>query len=222
MLGSQQGKQLYEYVDNYVVFDLETTGLNPNWDTIIEVSAVKVRMGERTETFSMLVNPERPIPSSASMVNHITNEMVKQEPTISEVFPQFLDFIGDDILVGHNIHTFDMKFIHKTAEALYGNVVSNNYIDTLSLARQCLPQLSRYRLVDIAAYFQMNTAEAHRALQDCIMTQACYEQMRKIWDKQTPHTCPVCGGRLLQRQGRYGAFLGCSNFPQCRYTENCR
>lgn len=220
MLGEKRGKKLNNYVPDYVVFDLETTGTNPNLDVMIEISAVKVVKRQVTDTFSRLVNPKRPIPYYATAVNGITDEMVAGEPDIKEILPEFFAFIGDEILVGHNIHTFDMKFIWNAAEALFGRTVTNDYIDTLPMARQCLPQLSHHKLVDIASYYKISTAGAHRALNDCMMNQQCFEKMGEELEKQPKKLCPMCGGLLQKRSGRYGMFWGCSSFPQCRYTEN--
>lgn len=222
MLGEKRGKKLNTYVPDYVVFDLETTGTNPNTDAIIEISALRVVNHQVTDTFSKLVNPKRPIPYYATAVNGITNEMVSGEPELKEVLPGFLSFIENSILVGHNIHTFDMKFIWNVTETLYGKTVTNDYIDTLPMARQCLTQLSHYKLVDIASFYKISTTGAHRAFNDCIMNQKCYEKLGAELKKQPQKPCPMCGELLQKRNGRYGMFWGCSNFPQCRYTENCR
>lgn len=219
----QRGKRRAEYIDDYVVFDLETTGLSPLTDRIIELSGIKVRGGKVTETFSTLVNPGCPIPYSATAINGITDAMVKDAPSIRQALQKFLDFIQDDVLVGHNIHTFDMKFIYIAAEKGLERAVANDYIDTLYLARQCLPELRHHRLVDLAAHFQFSTKGAHRALADCQMNQKCYEAMAKLQrEKQLPSEliCPRCKGELIKREGRYGSFYGCSNFPSCRYTKN--
>lgn len=152
MLGNKRGNHLRDYVADYTVFDLETTGIRPNYDVIIEISAVKVRDGRVEDTFSSLINPGRRIPYGATAVNGISDEMVADEPELKFVFPKFIEFIGEDILVGHNIHSFDMKFIWRAAEELFGQTVSNDYIDTLTMARRCLPQLSHHKLVDLAAY----------------------------------------------------------------------
>ena len=141
MLGLRTGDNLDKYVSDYVVFDLETTGISPQTDKVIEISAVKVRSGKSVAEFSSLVNPLRDIPYSATKVNGITNEMVADKPVFEEVLADFLDFIGDDILVGHNIHDFDMKFIHRDCEAFFRMFLGNDYIDTLPLARKCLPEL---------------------------------------------------------------------------------
>lgn len=220
MLGETCGKKLNQYVPDYVVFDLETTGTNPNGDAIIEISGIKVRNQKITDTFSRLVNPGRPIPYHATAVNGITDEMVSEEPELSEILPEFLDFIGEDILVGHNIHTFDMRFIWNAVEALFGNTISNDYIDTLMMARHCLPQLSHHKLVDIASYYHISTEGAHRALNDCMMNQQCYEYLGEEYKRKPQQLCPMCGELLVRRTGRYGAFWGCSSYPRCKYTRN--
>ncbi|MDE6625271.1 MAG: topoisomerase DNA-binding C4 zinc finger domain-containing protein [Lachnospiraceae bacterium] len=221
MLGNKRGKLLREYVADYTVFDLETTGVRTDYDSIIEISAVKVTGGKVADTFSSLVNPGRPIPYGATKVNGISDEMVADEPPIDIVFPKFMEFIGEDILVGHNIHSFDMKFIWRVAEEMYGKTIGNDYIDTLSMARRCLPQLAHHKLVDIATYYQISTAGAHRALNDCLMNQQCFELMAKEKIVYAEKVCPRCGSELRRRNGRYGEFFGCSGFPACRYTENC-
>lgn len=108
MAGSgYRGKRISKYVGNYVVFDFETTGISVIRDDIIEISAIRVRDHERTEIFSRLVNPGRPIPPEASRINGITDEMVCGEDGLGVILPEFLDFIGEDILIGHNIQSFD-------------------------------------------------------------------------------------------------------------------
>lgn len=222
MLGNKRGNPLRDNVADYIVFDLETTGISPAYDAIIEISAVKVENRKVVDTFSSLVNPKRPIPYAATAVNGITDTMVEGEPTLEEILPKFIDFIGDSILVGHNIHSFDMKFIWNAAEALYGKTITNQYIDTLPMARSCLTQLRHHRLVDIAAYYKISTVGAHRALADCMMNQKCYEQLAKEYIKIPIKQCPRCGGEMKRRNGMYGEFWGCSGFPACRHTENIK
>ncbi|NBI69651.1 DNA polymerase III subunit epsilon [Clostridiaceae bacterium] len=222
MLGERCGRKLEKYTPDYVVFDLETTGISPMKDDIIELSAVKVRGGQAVGEFSQLVNPLRPIPRQASMVNGITDGMVADAPPLDAVFGAFLDFIGNDILVGHNIHTFDMKFIYRAAGDFYGRILDNDYIDTLPLSRSCLPGLSHHRLTDLAEYYHIPTDGAHRALNDCHMNRLVFEAIGKELRGagRTLRLCPRCGQTLKRRSGRYGAFWGCSGFPACRYTEH--
>lgn len=220
MTGKKTARRLVKYVPDYVVFDLETTGISYVKDRIIEISAVKAADGRVTDTFSTLVNPQRPIPYGATQVNGITDEMVKDAPVIQEALADFLDFVKDDVLVGHNIHSFDLKFIERDARELFGREITNDYIDTLYMARSCLPQLSHHKLTDLAAYFHINTDGAHRALNDCMMNQQCYEQMAEIQKGLSLEICPKCGGEMKKRSGRFGEFFGCSNYPKCRYTKN--
>jgi DNA polymerase III epsilon subunit family exonuclease len=224
MIGKTRGKQLRDYVADYVVFDLETTGTSPRYDAIIEISAVKVIDGRVVDTFSTLVNPDRPIPYGASAVNHITDDMVADAPYIDEVLPLFLDFIGDYVLVGHNIANFDMKYIWREVSEMYGSVaitITNDYIDTLPMARNILPELAHHRLVDIAAHYDISTQGAHRALNDCIINQQCFQLLNSEQNIGIPKKCPQCGKIMKKRNGIYGEFWGCSGFPNCRHTENC-
>ena len=222
MLGLRTGDKLDKYVSDYTVFDLETTGVSPQTDKVIEISAIKVRNGKAVGEFSSLVNPMRSIPYGATRVNGITDEMVADKPVFEKVLGDFLDFIEDDILVGHNIHDFDMKFIHRDCEAFFRMFLGNDYIDTLPLARKCLPQLGHHRLTDLALYYKISINGAHRALNDCRMNQLVFERLGAELKNGTTATkiCPRCGGSLKLRNGKFGSFLGCSSYPDCRYTEN--
>ncbi len=225
MLGTTKGTLKNAYVADYVLFDLETTGTSSAADAVIEISAVKVKNGRIVEEFSQLVNPKRPIPYAASRVNHITDAMVASAPGFEEVLPQFLDFIGDAVLVGHNIQSFDMKFLYRDCETYFGRTLTNDYVDTLKLARICLPELKHHRLGDLARYYGISTAGAHRALSDCRMNQQVFEKLALELNgttgrQMTVKSCPVCGQPLRKRNGKFGKFWGCSGFPNCRYTQN--
>ena len=175
----KRGKRLAGYVPDYVVFDLETTGLSPVSDRIIEISGLRVRAGQVEETFSTLVNPERKIPRSATAVNGITDAMVAGAPCVRDAVGEFLDFAGRNVLVGHNIHSFDMKFLYRAAEEIPSSCLDNDYIDTLLMARKYMPELAHHRLVDLAQYFGLSTQGAHRASVDCMMNQMCFDELGK-------------------------------------------
>ncbi len=229
MRQKNKGKRLNSYIEDYVVFDLETTGINPLKDAIIEISAIKVKKHNVAGEFSTLVNPGRHIPAGATAVNGITDAMVKDAPCMEIAIKDFLDFIGDQVLVGHNIHTFDLKFIYNATGNCLNREVKNDYIDTLYMARNCLPELSHHKLTDVAAHFGMDTEGAHRALYDCVMNQRCYEELGKLLEKrkeegadEREQVCPDCGGILMLRKGKFGMFYGCSGYPACRFTRNVR
>lgn len=216
----RSGKRLNKYLEDYVVFDLETTGVNPARDVILEISGLKVRGHEEVEVFSRLVNPGFPIPPDATRINGITDEMVAREQGISDILPEFLKFIDGEILVGHNIQSFDLLFLSRMAGQLCLGSVMNDYIDTLLMSRACLPKLFRHRLTDVAAHFNISSEGAHRALNDCRMNQLCYEGLGKLLVERDVPLCPKCGGELMRRNGKFGLFYGCSNYPECRYTKN--
>ena len=224
MLSDRKGKKRNTYVPDYVVFDLETTGTSCAFDEVVEISAIRVRNGKAVEEFSTLVNPGRPIPRNASDVNGITDDMVSGSPSFHEAFSEFLDFVKDEVLVGHNIHTFDMNFLYRDAERFWGKTLGNDYIDTYQIAKRYLPQLAHRRLTDLAEYYGIDADGAHRALSDCRMNQKVFEKLHDEMkqpsaEAQALRVCPECGAPMVRRNGRFGEFWGCSGFPECRHTE---
>ena len=225
MLSKKMGRKLNNAVSDYVVFDLETTGVNCSTDDVIEISAVKVVSGEVTEEFSTLVNPGRTIPFYATEVNGITDDMVADAPDFEAALSDFLAFAGDSVLVGHNIHRFDLKFLYRDAERFLGKTLGNDYIDTLEIAQLYLPELSHHKLTDLADHYRIDADGAHRALNDCRRNQMIFEKLKKEMENPSEaarnvRKCPRCGNILRKRSGRYGDFWGCMGYPDCRYTEN--
>ncbi|MFV0529784.1 MAG: exonuclease domain-containing protein [Lachnospiraceae bacterium] len=220
MMEWNKGKDRRTYVEDYVVFDLETTGISVAKDEIIEIAAVKVKGHKIVDTFSTFVNPGRPIPSQATRVNGITDAMVAGAPTIEKGVSDFLRFAEKFVLVGHNIRSFDLKFIYQAANQLLNLSVDNDYVDTLPMARSSLPQLTSYKLGVISEFFHIDTQGAHRALNDCMMNQRCFEELGKLAPQVQVQLCPRCGSTLAKRNGKFGAFWGCTGFPDCRFTKN--
>ena len=214
------GKRLDQYISEYVVFDLETTGISTKKDKIIEISAIRVKDGEEAAEFSTLVNPEQPIPYHATLVNNITDEMVADAPTIAEALPEFLDFAGESVLLGQNIQQFDLKYIYRDCLNLGLEVPGNDFMDTLPLSRVCLPELPHHSLGDLAAHFGISTAGAHRALADCRMTYRVYEKLGPMIEAANSAVtkCPKCGRNMVKRKGKFGIFWGCSGYPACTCT----
>ncbi len=219
MLGNEQGRELCTAPTEYVLFDLETTGLSSERDRIIEIAAVRVKDGQIVEEFSTLVNPEMPIGRSAMAVNHISNEMVADAPVLAEAMPRFLDFIADRIIVGHNIKSFDMKFLNKFCMEAYGQVIGNEFIDTVRMSRTLLPGM-KHSMAALTEYFEIQVKDAHRALGDCRMNMEVFEKLKERIQSEDRPVCPKCGSLLVKRSGRFGEFYGCSGYPNCRYTKN--
>ena len=150
--------------DEYIVLDIETTGLSFRTEKITEIGAVRVKKGEIVDTFECFVNPEIPIPQKIVEITHITDDMVKDAETIENVMPMFLDFIGNLKLVAHNAD-FDVGFLKYNAENL-GLTMNNEYIDSLALSRQLFPEFKKHKLGILAEKLGINVENAHRALDD--------------------------------------------------------
>lgn len=162
------GRSIVDFPEEYVVVDTETTGLSPELDSIIEIAAVRVRQGAAVDTFHSLVDPGFLIDDFIQTLTGITNEMLKGAPDITAVMPRFLNFLGDSIVVGHNVH-FDVRFLG----------INNLYIDTMRIFRKLRPELRHHRLQDMAAEYQVEGSPFHRASADCEYVFRCFELMRE-------------------------------------------
>lgn len=159
-----------ENIDSrYVVFDIETTGLSPQSDKITEIGAVKIENGQIIDRYSQLINPQKKIPGKIVQLTGINDEMVSNKPTIEEVLPQFLQFIGDDsILVAHNA-SFDVGFIRYNSNK-NGIEINNPVLDTLQLSKSLFPNLKNYKLDTICKYLKVSLENHHRAIDDATAT----------------------------------------------------
>lgn len=183
--------QLSLSLDEYVVFDLETTGLSP-WagDEIIEIGAMKVFGDEVDEVnyFHSMVNPKRLISEEATRINGITNEMVAEAPTFLEVFPKFLEFVGDAYLVAQNAK-FDMSFIMKH---MVQNKISRPFevYDTVHFSRRCFPEESRHNLDIICKRLDLAMESGdlrHRSIGDVRLTAKAFLLLRdRLGDNLPP------------------------------------
>lgn len=155
--------------NRYIAFDVETTGLSPYSDRIIEVGAVLFENGKSVKEYGTLVNPNRSIPPSATAVNHITNDMVRKAPLESKVYSELVDFLGDalkeeTIICAHNAK-FDMDFLSQTLMRL-GYDAKIAYVDTLSISRYMVSGLENYKQPTVASHFGIINEQAHRAVSD--------------------------------------------------------
>ncbi len=154
----------------FCVLDLETTGLSPELHGITEIGAVRYVAGEPAGTFDTLVNPDAPIPPTVTILTGITQYMVVDAPRIEEALPSLLEFIGDAVIVGHNIR-FDMSFLNAAAVALGYGKLANRTVDTLGLAKRLVRNdVRNLKLDTLAAHFRSPTTPNHRALADAQAT----------------------------------------------------
>ncbi len=176
-------KSLKLFPNNYVVLDIETTGFNPKEHEIIELSAIRVENGQIKEEFSKLVKPIGYLSGYISNLTGITLDMLKDAPSIKEVILDFKNFCSNSIVIGHNIN-FDLSFINTQMIQNYDMPFTNDYIDTLKIARKFLPSLPSKKLGIIAAHFSFNTEGMHRGLKDCIVTNMCYQKFIQMNQEQ--------------------------------------
>jgi DNA polymerase-3 subunit alpha (Gram-positive type) len=159
---------------DYVAFDIETTGLNPKYEKIIEIGAVKVKDGKIADRFSTFVNPAKSIPERIVELTGICDEDLREAPYIEEVLDRFMEFAGDEVLLGHNL-MFDYSFIKKAA-VNQKKTFERNGIDTLRIARRFLNGLESRKLGFLCDYYNIHL-DAHRALNDAIAAHEIYQRL---------------------------------------------
>ncbi len=161
--------RLLEETD-YVVFDFETTGAKTPPCRVTEIGACKVRNREIVDDYQTLVNPETPIPEFISNLTNITNAMVKTAPKFAEVISEFMEFVGDSVLVAHNA-PFDMRFLNHEIKRIHSDYrIANPYLCTVKLSRKLVPEVDNHRLNTMANYYSIDLTNHHRASADANAT----------------------------------------------------
>lgn len=171
-------------LEEYLVVDLEMTGLNPKTDTILEIGAVKVQGKQVQETFNCLVNPKRQLREQITTLTGITNDMAESGIELDTAMKAFREFAEDLPWVGHNI-VFDYRFVkqwevnHRIKRECYG-------IDTLKIARKCQPELEKKTLDYLCEHYHITRKIRHRALEDAMANQMIYEYFENKFIEQMP------------------------------------
>ena len=180
----------------FVVFDLETTGFSNKNDKITEIGAVKVKNFEIVDRFNELINPEKDISYKVQELTGITNDLIKDKPTIEEILPKFMEFVGDSVLVAHNAE-FDIGFINQKCKEM--NIeFKNKSVDTLMLARILLPHLKRFKLNNLTKELGVPLHNHHRAVDDAAATAQIFikflDMLQKKGAKKLSDVNEVLGG----------------------------
>lgn len=162
-------------IKSYVALDLETTGISPSYDRIIEIGAVRVIDGVQSGEISTFVHPKMNVPQRITEITGINDKMLVGAPCIEEILEELLEFIGDLPLLGHNI-LFDFSFI-KCAAVAQGKTFETNGIDTLRLARMILPEAPSKRLSDLCELLDIDPGTSHRALDDARSAMILYQKL---------------------------------------------
>ena len=186
-----KGKSIIAFPQDYVILDIETTGLDPTFDSIIEVSALKIKSHEIIESFSSLVKPDdfdenyeynkgntdySYLGSFITSLTGITDEMIQDAPYIKDILPKLCDFINSSIIVGHNVN-FDINFIYDNSLEIFNKPFVNDFIDTMRISRCLDPDMKHHRLSDLAKKYNISYEGAHRSEKDCNITKRCFDAL---------------------------------------------
>jgi CRISPR-associated protein Cas2 len=177
---SRSGRKL---PDTYVLVDVETTGLSVSVDEIIEIGALKVADGQMGDEFQAFIRPKDQVPEKIEELTGITQELLlSQGRDESQVMKEFLEFAGELPIVAHNAK-FDYDFLRKACEKNSLPLFSNEYVDTLALAKRCLDDPPSLKLKSLLEYLEIVANEdwaAHRGVSDCKMTKLLYDKLREL------------------------------------------
>ena len=176
----EKGKSIIAFPSDYCVIDIETTGHCQRWDEILEIAAIKVENDVIVDTFSTFIKKDDDFEVSEFITDltGITNEMLSSGIPIIDALSKFHEFIGSNIVVGHNVN-FDINFLYDEAITQSLNPMSNDFIDTMRIFRKLYPQLSHHRLCDLSYFYSITVEKAHRALADCYTTQSGFVNLKK-------------------------------------------
>lgn len=173
--------QKFDTMPDCVITDIETTGLVYNRNSIIEIAAIKIVDGKVSETYSSLVHRDKPLSGKIIELTGITTQMLREcNKSLEAVITEYKNFVGDLPLVGHNIKSFDIKFINEAYMKVFDTPISNECVDTLQLSYQYIGDAESYKLGELADFVGISIGTAHRALGDCETTLYLYAYMMNI------------------------------------------
>lgn len=165
------------------VIDVETTGLDFRNETILELAAVRMEDGKITDKYSSLVNPMQNIRASSMRVHNISEDMILDAPPLELALPEFLDFVEDKPLIGHNV-IFDYSFINIACLKVFGKELTNKRIDTLQMYKEVFPEETSHGLSALVKRFDVEIGTKHRALDDAYALAQVYERLRYHYEQK--------------------------------------
>jgi len=168
--------------EDYVVVDVETTGLNPETDDIIEIGAIKMIGNEKAGTYGSLILTEKPIPSNISELTGITDQIIRDSGALlNDVLSEFLVFLGDLPIVGHNID-FDRNFLLNSFAKCGCPIITNRCVDTMGIAKRIIKGGGSYKLETLAKRYGIEHNRLHRSMSDCETTAQLYKKLLNLMD----------------------------------------
>ena len=177
-----KGKSLLKWVDNYVLVDIETTGLSPRTDEIIEIGAIKVKENKIIDTYNTLIKIDRNLNPFITKLTGITDKMLETGKETDKALEEFVNFTGNEIIMGHNVN-FDINFIYDKCLSYLDYYLSNDFVDTMRIAKHILPDIQNYKLGTLANYFGVDYRSAHRGLEDVEITYEVYNKLKDCYKK---------------------------------------
>lgn len=177
-----KGESLIKDLDDYTVLDIETTSLDSKDGEILEISALKIRGKKVVGEFSKILKVNYLNDFTINLTGITEKLVLKYGEEPEKVLQEFLDFLGSDVIVGHNVN-FDINFLYDNLKSKLDVYLTNNYVDTLRLSRMFLPFLSHHRLDDLISYFNLKKRHEHRALNDCKLTNQVYLHLCELLKK---------------------------------------
>ena len=174
-----KGNNLLYFVPDFTVIDLETTGRKNEYPEITELSAVRYRNFKPVDSLRTLVKAQNPILPFVRTLTGINEKMLKDAPRVEAVIGDFVAFLKDDIIVGHNVN-FDLNLVYDAYYAVYKKHVSNDYTDTVNLARMMVHDSENHKLETLCVYFGIERVQGHRGLPDCEQTGSLYTHLMNL------------------------------------------
>ena len=168
---------------DFTVIDAETTGRSDKADDVTEISAIKYRNGKRIDSFSTLIKAKNPILPFVVELTGINDHMLEAAPKIDDVIIKLKQFIGEDIILGHDVD-FDYKLINESYERVTGNQLNNHKVDTLKIAKCLIKDSENHKLSTLCQYFGVERKNGHRALYDCHQTAQVYLELVKHYKEE--------------------------------------
>ena len=176
------------FPDTVVSFDVETTGLNPQKDEIIEIGAIRYHKGKEVNRFESLIKPKNPIPFFIAELTGITNDMVKDAPPLRKAIKNFIGWLGKDTIIGWNVG-FDINFLTNSVlkTMKWPSSLENNYIDVMQWAKKLYPEMSHYKLDNMREKFDIKNTTSHRACADAEDAYKCYLKIGEDLQSLSPY-----------------------------------
>ncbi len=177
----EKGNSIIAFPSDYTIIDIETTGLYATFDSILEVSAIRVRNNSIVDEFSSLVKEHDGVivDDFISCLTGISQQMIDHAPNTKDILKKYLAFLGNDVLVGHNV-SFDINFIYDASERFYNYPLKNDFVDIMRIDRRLFKEEKHHRLSDISERLNIDYSGAHRSLVDCRITKLAYDKLRSI------------------------------------------